>query len=253
MKRLKDKVAVITGAGSGIGRAIALLFAEEGAKVSIFDINSKDGLETEALIKKRDKEAMFIKVDVSKEEEVKKAFKSVIEKYKKLDILCNNAGISYSSPLINTDEKDWDRVLNINLKGVFLCSKHAIPELIKTSGSIINISSIAGIIGLANETAYCASKGGVISLTKAMALELAPYKIRVNCICPGSTLTPMFENILKSTGDYEKALKANIERIPLKRIGKPEDIAYAALYLASEESSYVTGSVLVVDGGWTAY
>ncbi|MEM3522572.1 MAG: SDR family NAD(P)-dependent oxidoreductase, partial [Candidatus Bathyarchaeia archaeon] len=184
----------------------------------------------------------------------KNAIKLTIEKFNKLDILCNNAGISYSCPLIKMDEKDWDKVLNINLKGVFICSKHAIPEMIKTgNGSIINIASVAGLVGLANESAYCASKGGIISLTKAMALELAPYKIRVNCICPGSTLTPMFERILLSTGNYEIALKKNIERIPLGRIGIPEDIAYAALYLASEESSYVTGTILVVDGGWTCY
>lgn len=254
MERLKNKVALITGGSSGIGRAIALLFAKEGAKVSILDIDKEKGVETENLIKKDGKEAIFIQADVSKENDVKNAIILTIKKFNKLDILCNNAGISYSCPLTEMDEKDWDKVLNINLKGVFICSKYAIPEMIKTgNGSIINIASVAGLVGLANESAYCASKGGIISLTKAMALELAPYKIRVNCICPGSTLTPMFERILLSTGNYEMALKKNIERIPLGRIGNPEDIAYAALYLASEESSYVTGAILVVDGGWTCY
>ncbi|MEM2896351.1 MAG: SDR family NAD(P)-dependent oxidoreductase, partial [Candidatus Bathyarchaeia archaeon] len=236
-----------------IGRAMALLFAKEGAKISIVDIDSEKGAETENLIRKEGNEAFFIQADVSKESDVKKAVEITVERFNKLNILCNNAGISYSCPLIKMDEEAWNKVLNINLKGVFLCSKHAIPEMMKTGGSVVNIASVAGIVGLANESAYCASKGGIISLTKAMALELAPHKIRVNCICPGSTLTPMFNRVLMGTGDYEMALKKNMERIPLARIGKPEDIAYAALYLASEESSYVTGAILVVDGGWTSY
>jgi len=243
--RLENKVALITGAGSGIGRAAALLFAKEGAAAAIVDITSKGGTETVEMIKGIDRDAIFVYADVSKALDVEKSIKSVVEKYGKLDILFNNAGVAQDCSVVEMSEDEWDRVINVNLKSVFLCSKYAIPHMIKQGeGIIINTASTLGLIAEPNCGAYCASKGGVIALTRALAVEYAPYNIRVNCICPGPTATPM---ILK-----EPQQQVDVSYVPLKRLGKPEEIAHAALFLASEESAYVTGSVLIVDGGTTA-
>jgi len=249
--KLQDKVAVITGAGSGIGQATALLFAEEGAKVVVADYSVEGGEETVKLVKEKSGEAIFVAVDVSRAADVQKMIKTAIDKYGRLDILHNNAGIiGPLGPTENVSEADWDRVLSVNLKGVFLGSKYAIPHMLKQGGGvIINTASIAGLVGLTNIPAYCASKGGVVSLTKAIALEYARKNIRVNCICPGAIKTPMLYRV---TGAQLEAEKLPCEDQPIGRCGEPEEIARAALYLACEQSSFVTGTALIVDGGLTA-
>lgn len=239
---LQNKVAIITGAGRGIGRAAAMRFAKEGAKVVVAEIDSKEGKETVDLIKAAEGEAFFIQVDITRTDDAKKMIDSAIEKYGRLDVLFNNAGIELTGKVEDMSEANWDRLLGINLKGIFLCCKYAIPHMLRQgAGAIINTASIAGLFGLSNEGAYCASKGGIIALTKALAMDYAPSNIRVNCICPGPTATRL-------TPDRT----AIIEKIPMGRLGKSEEIAAAALFLASKESSFITGHALVVDGGFTA-
>lgn len=250
--RLRNKVVIVTGAGSGIGRATANLFAKEGAKVLVSDIESSLGKETVEEISKSGGTAVHVVADVSKADEVKTMIKTCIKHFRKLDVLFNNAGIEGSGGLLwKLKEDDWNRVMDVNLKSVFLGCKYAIPYMKKTKGSIINTSSELGLVGSTSRPAYSASKGGIIALTRSLALQCAPYGIRVNCICPGATETPLLARFL-SGKQKETSLRKVMKTIPLRRLGKPIDVAYAALYLASEESSYVTGSILVVDGGSTA-
>jgi len=240
--KLKNKVALITGGGRGIGRATAILFAKEGAQVVVSDIDLKEGRETVALINATCGEASFVQADVSKAAEAKRMVETAVEKYGRLDVLFNNAGIELTGKVEEMPEDAWDRVLDVNLKGVFLCSKYAIPQMLKQGGgTIINAGSTAGLFGLGEEGAYCASKGGVIVLTKSMAMDYAAKNIRVNCICPGSVET----RLTPST-------PAVIKNIPMGRIGQPEDVAKIALLFASDQASFVTGATLVVDGGGTA-
>jgi len=252
--RLKDKIAIITGAGSGIGRATAKLFAREGAKVVASDIFTEGCQETINMIKSSGGEAIMVKADVSRADQVQAMVNATLEAFGQINILFNNAGIELSALITETSEEDWDRIMNTNLKGIFLCSKYTIPEMIKVGGgSIVNTASIAGLVGFNNLGAYNASKGGVVILTKNMAIDYAHYNIRVNCICPGAIETSMMERILEMWGGNIEAIKQQFVALhPIGRLGKPEDIAYAALYLASDESSFVTGSALVVDGGYTA-
>ena len=246
--RLQDKTAIITGAGSGIGRAVALTFAKEGGKVVVADWSEKGGQETSDMIKQAGGEAVFVKTDVSKTTDIEKMVGTCLESFGRVDILINNAGILKGAPLHKTSEDDWDAVLDVNLKGVFLASKKVIPEMLKQDkGKIVNVASIAGLVGFEGVGAYCASKGGIIALTREMALEYAKNKINVNCIAPGVIKTAMTKDMLN-----DQATKAGFEaQTPYPRLGEPEDIANAALYLASDESDFVTGEVLVVDGGWT--
>jgi NAD(P)-dependent dehydrogenase (short-subunit alcohol dehydrogenase family) len=251
--RLKDKVALITGASSGIGRATAILFAKEGAKVVVnYSHSVDDANEVVSEIKKSGGEAIAIKADVSDEADIIKMVDETVKKYKKIDILYSNAGIELQKPITATTVEEWDKVLAINLRGMFLCAKHVIPVMEKNGGgSIVNTSSGAALIGQPNLSAYSASKGGVLSLTKTMAIEYAP-KIRVNCICPGAIDTPMLRRFIDSSPNPAETEKQMKMIHPLGRLGKPEEIANAALYLASDESSFVTGHALVVDGGATA-
>lgn len=247
--RLKNKIAIITGAGSGIGRAIALAFSEEGAKIVIADWSEKGGKGTVEQIKKQGGEAVFVKTDVSKSSDIDEMVKSCLDNFGRVDILVNNAGIYRTYNLHEMSEKDWDKVIAVNLKSVFLGSKRVIPEMFKQGkGKIINTTSIAGLVGFAQSGAYCASKGGIIALSKEMAVEYAPKKINVNCIAPGVIKTAMTKDMIADPQTKEFLENST----PYPRLGEPEDIAQAAVYLASDESDFVNGGVLVVDGGWIA-
>jgi NAD(P)-dependent dehydrogenase (short-subunit alcohol dehydrogenase family) len=254
--RLKDKVAIVTGATSGIGRAGAILFAREGAKVVVVGRRKAAGEETVKRIKGIGGKAIFVKADVSKASEIKRMVDETVQTYGKIDILFNNAGIlpeASKKQLKDLSEEVWDRVMAVNVKGVFLTSKHVIPEMIKTGGgSIINTSSNVGHIAMKHRSVYVTSKGGVTLLTKAMALDYAPYNIRANCICPAVVETEMASAFLKTARKDKKLWGEMMSKIPLGRVGTPEDVAYAALFLASDESSWITGSSLMVDGGYTA-
>lgn len=245
--KLQNKVAIITGAGSGIGKSTALIFAKEGAKVVVANRRENKGQNTVDEIKKQGGEAMFIKTDVSNWDDVSNMVERVVQSYGEIDILVNNAGVLRMGPLTEVNEDDWNYVLNINLKGVFYTMKKIIPLMIKQGkGKIINIASIAGLVGFEQIGPYCASKGGVIALTREAALEYAKNKININCIAPGvirTEMTGMLED--EQTNSYYRL------QTPYPRLGEGEDIGYAALYLASDESDFMTGQVMVVDGGWT--
>lgn len=246
--RLKDKVAIITGAGSGIGAATAKLFAEEGARVLIADWSEKNGNQTLSEIKAFGGEGIFIKTDVSKADDIEEMVEICVKNFGRVDILMNNAGIVKQGKITEFSEADWDTVLGVDLKGTFLGCKKVIPIMEKQGGGkIVNIASIAGLVGFDNLSAYCAAKGGVIACTRELALECAPKKINVNCIAPGIIKTAMTKDTLTDPAQ-KRAMELGT---PYPRLGEPEDIAYAALYLASEESDFVNGEVLVVDGGWT--
>ncbi|MCK4554761.1 glucose 1-dehydrogenase [Candidatus Parcubacteria bacterium] len=252
MEDLKNKVVVITGARRGMGRADALLFAQKGAKVVVSDISQEDCQKVVDQIEKKGGQAIAVKCDVSKKEEVDNLFRKTIEKFGRVDVLVNNAGICEFKPFLDLTEKEWDRTLNINLKGYFLCAQAAAKEMAKQkSGVIINIASVAmGQLGVGflNIVHYCASKGGIAAMTEAMALELAPYNIRVNAIAPGMIETPMLDPVKQDP----KSMEGILARIPLHRVGKPEEIADLVVFLASDKSSYITGSIVVIDGGWLA-
>ena len=252
--RLKNKVAIITGAGSGIGRTTAILFAKEGASVAVTDINDRGGEETVQEIIKNSEKARYYHLDVSQESEVASVVQKVIDDFGRIDILFNNAGIAGANkPTDELTEKEWNQVIDINLKGVFLCEKYVLKQMKKQKeGNIINNSSIYGIVGAPDSPPYHASKGAVRLLSKTDALIYAKYGIRVNSIHPGFIWTPMVENFIKSASD-PKAAKEGIDSLhPLGHMGEPNDIAYGVLYLASDEAKFVTGTELIIDGGYTA-
>lgn len=251
MNRLKEKVVLITGIGSGIGRATAMIFAQEGAKVVGADINQEKGIEVIEAIKRAGGEAIFVKADVSETSDVKRLVKKALV-YGRIDVLFNNAGVELVKKLKDTTEEEWDRIIKINLRSTFLCCKYVIPEMIKRGGGvIINNSSVAGLVG-SFSSAYSASKGAIIALTKTLAVELASDNIRVNCICPGAIETPMLHRVLRKQGDPELIRRERIKSYPMRRFGKPEEAAQTALFLACDESSFMTGTVVVVDGGFTS-
>lgn len=247
--RLKDKVAIITGAASGIGKATAKVFAEQGAKVVVADIDENGGIQTVVNIQDVGNEAIFVQTDVTIKADTEQMVAHTVKTYGKLDILFNNAGIAMRLPVAELAEEDWHRCLDVNLTGVFLCAKAAIPAMQKNDGgSIINMSSIYGIVGADVRAAYVASKGAVTNLTRGMALDYAQDNIRVNCICPGFVQTPLVAGVVKTPEEYQKLANKH----PMRRLGQPEEIAYGALYLASDESAFVTGIALPIDGGYTA-
>lgn len=237
---------MVTGAGQGIGRAIALAFAGEGCTVVVNDINSETAHRTaEKIIAMRGK-ALPIRADVSQKDDVSNMIKETIRNFGRIDILVNNAGVQTETPFLRLSEEEWDRVVNVNLKGTFLCSQLAAKEMVKQGGGkIMNISSVHQFLPRSNIAHYAASKGGIMMLTKVMALELAKYKINVVCIAPGATATPMNASVLNSP---QKVAEAE-SQIPWKRMAEPEEIARGAVYLASDDANYVTGSTIYIDGG----
>jgi NAD(P)-dependent dehydrogenase (short-subunit alcohol dehydrogenase family) len=240
----EGKVCVVTGGGSGIGREISLQFARGGATIVIADINLSAALETQESIASSGGKGLAFKVDVSQSADVKQMVKQVVEKLGKVNILVNNAGVIVRASILETSEEDWDRIMAVDLRGVYLCIKHMVPEMIKAGGGkIVNISSLTGLVGL-TAPAYTAAKGGVISLTRILAGELAPYKINVNTVCPGFIMTPISENLLRSElGEVVK------KKVPWKRYGTAKDVADVVLFFASVGADYVTGTILPVDGG----
>jgi len=246
----KDKIVIVTGAAVGIGKATAIAFAEKDAKVVVADIDIKKGKQTSSLI---GGDAFFIEVNVADSESVNNMVKEVTKRFGRIDILVNNAGIYYQGDVIETTEEEWDRVMAVNLKGMYLCCHYVIPVMLKGNGGIvINVASEAGLVGIAGQTAYNVSKAGVISLTKSMAVDFARKGVRVNAVCPGTTETPLVKNALEKSEDPEKARRKLEECRPLNRLGRPEEIAAAILAMASDNLGYATGSVLSIDGGYTA-
>jgi 3(or 17)beta-hydroxysteroid dehydrogenase len=254
MDRVKGKTAIITGAASGLGEGCALLLAKEGATIVVTDIDEMNGRRVVEKIQQEGGNAIFIKLDVSREKDWEDAIEKTLSACQKLDVLVNNAGIIYVKEVEDTPLEDWRRFMSICLDGVFLGTKHAIRAMRETGGgSIINMSSVVGIVGTTDNTsAYCAAKGAIRSFTKAVALECSmagrDYNIRVNSVHPGVMETPMVEGMLQ-----DKALRVTLENAhPIGALGKPIDVAYGVLYLASDESRMVTGSEMVIDGGWIA-
>jgi NAD(P)-dependent dehydrogenase (short-subunit alcohol dehydrogenase family) len=251
--RLQNKVALITGGTSGIGEAVAELFAREGAKIAITGRNESRGHAVMARILASGGRAIFVRTDVRHAAECKRAVDATLDSFGRLDILFNNAGVFYPQSTLECSEEEWDLQIDINLKGTFLMSKYALePMIAQGGGVIINNSSGWGLVGGDKAVAYCASKGAVVLLTKAMAIDHGRQGIRVNCICPGDVDTPMLPEDARRRGLEWKTYLAGCENRPMGRIGTPEEIAKAVLFLASDDSSFMTGAALVVDGGGTA-
>ena len=249
--QLNGKVALVTGASSGIGRASAQMFAREGAKVVVADVNAEGGKETVSTIKQAGGEALFLDVDVSKASDVEAMVRKGLETYGGLNCAFNNAGIGGGGNLIHEPEDIWDRVLSVNLKGVYLCMKYEVPQMLKEGkGAIVNMASVGGLVGRRGASAaYIASKHGVVGLTKTVALDYAEKGIRVNAICPGAIRTPLLERAFASRPELEERFLA---KEPIGRLGSPDEIAEAVVWLCSDAASFVTGHAMAVDGGWVA-
>lgn len=252
--RLAGKVALITGAGSGIGRAAAELFAAEGARVAVVDLDGDAAKETVAAIERDGGEAFAAVGNVALAGDMERAVAATVEAFGRLDVLYNNAGVGSTGSVAEAEEADWDRCFDVNVKGTFLASRAAVPHLAEDGGAIVNQASVAALVAVPQFAAYCAAKGAVVSLTRSMAIDLAPRGIRVNAICPGTVYTPLMEPLLRARGggDLDAGLAATLTKYPIGRLGVPEDIARTALFLASSESSFATGGVFTVDGGMTA-
>jgi NAD(P)-dependent dehydrogenase (short-subunit alcohol dehydrogenase family) len=254
MFRLNGKVAVITGGASGIGRAVAELFAEVGARIAVFSRRTFEGEDLCLRISMMGGEAIHIQGDVTRADDVDRMVAAVTDRFGWIDILVNNAGIMRRTPLIDTEEDDWDAVLDTNLKGAYLCSKRILPGMIqRQSGVIVNIAGLLGLKGGAGSaSAYAASKGALVTLTKSLAVRHGKDGVRVNCISPGFVPTDLNRSLIEEAPDPEERRRDYESGYPLGRLGRPEDVAYAALYLASSEAGWVTGANLVVDGGLLA-
>jgi 2-keto-3-deoxy-L-fuconate dehydrogenase len=257
MFRLDQKVALITGAGSGIGRAIALLYAQQGARVIVADIREESAANVVAEITAQNGIAYALTLDVAQEEQVRERFAQVVREHGRLDILVNNAGVSHVGNILETSAEEWDRVMAVNARGVFLCAREAVRHMVAQEprgGVLVNIASVAGLIAVDRRFPYGASKGAVLSMTRSIAMDFVDQGIRVNAICPGTVHTPFVEGYLaRNFAGHEDEVRQQLHaRQPIGRMGRPDEIASAALYLASDEATFVTGSALVIDGGWTA-
>jgi NAD(P)-dependent dehydrogenase (short-subunit alcohol dehydrogenase family) len=250
--RLAGKVALITGGGTGIGRACAIQFALEGAKVAVAGRRTDVLSATTRQIRDAGGDAIEVQLDVTRADQVERIFQEILDHFGKVNVVVNNAGVMHIGNAEQTSEADWDRLMSINLKGTFLVSRAALPRLRKAGGSIVNIGSVYGLVGAKQRAAYAASKGGVTMLTRAMALDHAHEKIRVNCICPSLVETEIARELFDSAPDPAAARRQRIGMIPLGRGGTPEEIAQLAVYLASDESAWVTGATFPIDGGQSA-
>jgi NAD(P)-dependent dehydrogenase (short-subunit alcohol dehydrogenase family) len=251
--RLANKIALITGAGSGIGRAMGEVFAEEGARVFVVDVNDEAAAQTAERITERGGVAASWRADVSRSEEVQAMVAGCLAQFGRIDILCNNAGIGSTQSVVDTPEELWDRVFAVNVRGTFLGCKYVIPHMVNAGGGVIvNTASVAGLIGIRNRAAYCASKAAVVLLTKSVAVDFVRQNIRCNCVCPATVDSPWVERLLAAAPDPAAERAALEARQPMGRLGTPDEVARAALYLASDDAAFITGSELVIDGGWTA-
>jgi meso-butanediol dehydrogenase / (S,S)-butanediol dehydrogenase / diacetyl reductase len=248
--RLKGKVCIVTGGGSGIGRATCLLFAREGARVVVTDKRAEAADAVAAECRARGAEAIAVAGDVSKDGDAKRMLDETVRAFGRLDVLVNNAGYGFAGTVVDTDEEAWDDLMAVNVRGVYLCSKHAIPAMAKNGGgAIVNTASVVAAVGIRNRAAYCASKGAVIALTRAVAVDHVADGVRVNAVCPGTVDTPWVRRLVEEVGESLEALRA---RQLMGRLGTSQEVASAVLYLASDDAAFVTGTAFVIDGGLSA-
>lgn len=249
--RLENKIAIVTGAYRGIGYAVARKFLDQGATVVMTDIADANQ-ELQAFAAAHASRVRLLQMDVGSGADVHNAIGEILAEFGRIDILINNAGVEFYKPITTTTEQEWDQLMGVNLKGVFLCSKAVIPAMRQSGGAIVNVASELGLVGEANVAAYCASKGGVVMLSKAMAIDHGSEGIRVNCLCPGPVSTELMDGVFQASDEPEEMRRSFEQRILLNRLGTPDEVADAAVFLASSESAFMTGANLVLDGGWTA-